>query len=94
MCEDKINVRVKGELPRTAEAEREKEKESRSHAQLLLSLQCCRVAKSHTARENDRERECEMPMHCRAPTTKTCRLSLWLPLHGACDVIGQKVRHI
>lgn len=53
MCEDKINVRVKGELPRTAQAERgrEREKESGSPAQLLLSLQCCRVAKRERERK-------------------------------------------
>lgn len=75
MCEDKINVRVKGELPRTAEAERGKErseKESGSPAQLLLSLQCCRVAKSQTERERVQNNNKKKPagsvygFHCMA----------------------------
>lgn len=56
MCEDKINVRVKGELPRTAEAESGRERERRRAALLLNCCSRCSVAELQRAKQ--REREC------------------------------------
>lgn len=88
MCASKANFRGQPSKEKNESSERERDtKERHAHAQLLLSPQCCRVAKSCPIA---RARE-----YAAATTAKkTCWFSLWLPLHGACDVIGQKVRHI
>lgn len=62
MCEDKINVRVKGELLRTAEAaQQEKTRETQKSA--TLTLNCCSrcsVAELQSAaRERERESAAE-----------------------------------
>lgn len=54
MCEDKINVRVKGELPRTAEAESGRERERRRAALLLNCCSRCSVAELQRERESVR----------------------------------------
>lgn len=65
MCEDKINVRVKGELPRTAEAaQQEKTRQTReTQKSATLTLNCCSrcsVAELQSAaRERERESAAE-----------------------------------
>lgn len=65
MCEDKINVRVKGELPRTAEAAARKNETNERETQksATLTLNCCSrcsVAELQSAaRERERESAAE-----------------------------------
>jgi len=95
MCEDKINVCARQrqtsadndkayELKAKKRLQEPTSQERRSHTQLLLSLRvlpCCKELKS-------------VKCSCSWLKEKTCWVSLWLPLHGACDLIGRKVRHI